>query len=83
MIFHLISFSLTNDRTKLSQDKLKRKLVNKNIMKVLVTLATKQYSDGDLDLDEYNNSIYEAHSQDYICSVTHTWLGKIGTQALW
>ena len=42
------------------------KVLNTNIMKVLVPLVTKQYSDGDLDLDEYNNSIYEAHSNDYI-----------------
>ena len=41
------------------------KVLNKNIMKVLDPLVTKQYFDGDLDLDEYDNSIYEAHSNDY------------------
>ena len=41
-------------------------MLNTNTMKVLVPLVTKQYFDGDLDLDEYDNSIYEAHSKDYI-----------------
>ena len=35
-------------------------------MKVLGALFTKKDFGGDLDLDEYNNSIYEAHSNDYI-----------------
>ena len=35
-------------------------------MKVLGPLATNQYFDGDLDLDEYNNSIYEANYNEYI-----------------
>ena len=43
------------------------KVLNTNIMKVLGPLVTKQYFDGDLDLDEYDNYIYEAHSNDYIC----------------
>ena len=34
-------------------------------MKVLGPLVTKQYFDGDLHLDEYNNSIYKAHYNDY------------------
>ena len=42
------------------------KVINKNIMKVLGPLVNKQYFDGDLDLDEYNNSIYETYSNDYI-----------------
>ena len=42
------------------------KVLNTNIMKVLGPLVTKQYFDGDLELDEYNNSIYQAHSNDYI-----------------
>ena len=42
------------------------KVLNTNIMKVLGPLVTNQYFDGDLDLDEYNNSIYEAHSNEYI-----------------
>ena len=42
------------------------KVLNTNIMKVLGPLVTNQYFDGDLDLDEYNNSIYEAHSNAYI-----------------
>ena len=47
-------------------DKLKMKVINTNIMKVLGPLVINQYFDGDLDLDEYNNSIYEAHSNEYI-----------------
>ena len=42
------------------------KVLNKNIMKVLGPLVTKQYFDRDLDLDEYDNSIYEAHYNNYI-----------------
>ena len=42
------------------------KVLNTNIMKVLGPLVTNQYFDGDLDLDEYNNFIYEAHSNEYI-----------------
>ena len=34
-------------------------------MKVLGPLVTKQYFDGDLNLNEYNNSIYKAHYNDY------------------
>ena len=34
-------------------------------MKVLGPLVTNQYFDGDLDLDEYDNYIYEAHYNDY------------------
>ena len=45
------------------------KVLNKNIMKVLGPLINKQYFDGDLDLDKYDNSIYEAHSDDYIYGV--------------
>ena len=41
------------------------KVLNTNIVKVLGPLVTKQYFDGDLDLDEYDNYIYEAHSNDY------------------
>ena len=41
-------------------------MLNTNIVKVLGPLVTKQYFDGDLDLDEYDNSIYEAHSNDSI-----------------
>ena len=42
------------------------KVLNTNIMKVLGPLDTKQHFDVDLDSDEYNNSIYEAHLNDYI-----------------
>ena len=35
-------------------------------MILLGPLVTKQYFDGDLDLDEYDNSIYKAHYNDYI-----------------
>ena len=42
------------------------KVLNTNIMKVLGPLITRKYFDGDLDLDEYDNSIYKAHSNDYI-----------------
>ena len=41
-------------------------MLNINIVTVLGPLVTKQYFDGDLDLDEYDNSIYEAHYNDYI-----------------
>ena len=34
-------------------------------MTVMDPLVTKQYFDGDLDLNEYNNYIYEAHYNDY------------------
>ena len=44
----------------------KIKVLNKNIMKVLGPLFTKQYFDGYFDLDEYNNSIYEANYNEYI-----------------
>ena len=43
------------------------KLLNTNIMKVLGPLVTKQYFDVDLDLDEYDDYIYKAHYNDYIC----------------
>ena len=43
------------------------KVLNTNIMKILFPLVTKQYFDGDLDLDEYDNYIYEADYNDYIC----------------
>ena len=42
------------------------RVLNTNDMKVLAPLVTKQYFDGELDLYEYDNSIYEAHSNDYI-----------------
>ena len=45
------------------------KVINTNIMKVLGPLITKHYFDGYLDLNEYDNSIYEAHSDDYIYGV--------------
>ena len=50
-------FPLNNDIITLSQDKLKRKVLNKNITKVLGPLVTQKSFDGDLDLDEYNSSI--------------------------
>ena len=37
--------------------KKKIKVLNTNMMTVLSPLVTKQYFDGDLDLDEYDNSI--------------------------
>ena len=52
-------YILTSTSTKI-------KVLNTNIMKVLGPLVTKQYFDGDLDLDEYNNSIYKAHYIYYI-----------------
>ena len=42
------------------------KVLNTNIMKMLVPLVTRKYFDGDLDLDEYYNSIYEVHYNEYI-----------------
>ena len=44
--------SHNNDITTLSQDKLKRKMLNKNITKVLGPLITKKYFHGDFDLEE-------------------------------
>ena len=41
-------------------------MINKNIMTVLIPLVNKQYFGEDLDLDEYDNYIYEPYYDEYM-----------------
>ena len=52
LLVPFIFWSLSDEETKKPQDKFERKVIDKNIMKVLGPLVTKHDFDGDFNLDE-------------------------------